>query len=168
MPRWNKPEDLPDLVKHMTLAIFNKIPGTEKKRFLVALEITRSQLVTFGHLKSGAERGPISDIVMTEKGRSYNRRHRAEGPKKGKEFVKLYNRYQKAVDAANTIDEEDVPKKPAKKQNRSAGAKPAKKAAKKVTKRTTKRPTKAVTKKPIARKAKIKKAKVPKARLARR
>lgn len=161
MPRWNKPEDLPAILMHMTMAIFDKLGGTERKRFLGAYDISRHQLVSFGYLKKGSETGPITNVVLTSRGHTKNRPHRSEGAMKKKRFLKLYERYQAAIEAQENTKVGDVPQELPKKPKKTAG--PAKKTSKKSARKPTRKLSPPVSPlKPKGRKAKVVKAKSPK------
>lgn len=80
---------LPDLYKHMVLAIFRKGPRNIGW-FQVSAQIAFEFLIKHGHISpdSGAGRMPL-----TAKGRKYNKRHRAEPPKKSEQFDRYWRRY---------------------------------------------------------------------------
>lgn len=93
-----EPEELPPLLTHMTMAIFWKLHGSERHKFLGAFEVARAQLVRWGYLTSASFPGPVERIKLTAKGRKKNRRHLSEGAVKVVVFGALYRRWFKAED----------------------------------------------------------------------
>lgn len=90
-----EPEQLPPLVTHMTMAIFWKLHGSERHKFLGAFEVARAQLVRWGYLTGGSFPGPVEGIKLTAKGRKKNRPHTSEGAVKTVVFAALYRRWFK-------------------------------------------------------------------------
>lgn len=77
--------DYPSVVKHMTLAVFQKtkLPGPTKARFASALEIAKSQCAKYG-LTSGSQ--------ATGKGRKHDQQGQ-EGARKNALFDLMYSQY---------------------------------------------------------------------------
>lgn len=73
---------LPDLYKHMVLAIFRKGPRTEKN-FLRAMEAAFSFLLKHGHISPQSN---INNMPLTSTGNQLNARHVAEPPEKSQTF----------------------------------------------------------------------------------
>lgn len=73
--------DIPELVAHVTLAIYAKarIPGPRAERFAQALEIALSQLRKQGFLQENTDR-----IVLTSKGRERDREHQNDPGQRAK------------------------------------------------------------------------------------
>lgn len=86
---------VPSLVKHMTVAIYNKggiDGGTKKERFISAWKIARSRLTDYGFLVEGSQEGKSSNIKLTSKGRQRESYHAREGDAAIKDaaFDKMY------------------------------------------------------------------------------
>lgn len=73
---------LPDLYKHMVLAIFRKGVKTEQN-FLRAMEAAFSFLVKHGHISPQSN---INNMQLTSTGNSLNSRHTAEPAQKSQTF----------------------------------------------------------------------------------
>lgn len=90
---------VPALVKHMTMAIYNKggiDGGTRKERFISAWNIARARLTQYGFLREGSDKGPVSTIVLTGKGLKRETLHRRErdGAMKDAKFDELFEQLQ--------------------------------------------------------------------------
>lgn len=77
--------DFPSVVKHMTLAVFQKqgLPGATKARFASALEIAKAQCAKYGY---------TSGNQATGKGRAHDQQG-MEGERKNKLFDSMYAQY---------------------------------------------------------------------------
>lgn len=73
---------LPDLYKHMVLAIFRKGPRTEQN-FIRAMEAAFSFLLRHGHITPQSN---IDNMQLTSTGNNLNTRHVAEPPAKSQTF----------------------------------------------------------------------------------
>lgn len=100
-----EPEELPPLVTHMTIAIFWKLHGSERHKFLGAFEVARAQLVRWGYLTSSSFPGPVEKIKLTAKGRKKDRPHKSEGAIKTVVFAALYRRWFKPEKDVKKIEE---------------------------------------------------------------
>ena len=69
---------LPDLFKHMVLAIFRKGPRTEEN-FKRALDAAFSFLIQYGHITPQSN---LDNMQLTSTGATLNRRHAAEPAEK--------------------------------------------------------------------------------------
>jgi hypothetical protein len=69
--------DIPVLVKHMALAIYEKeyVKGSKITRIVHSMNIARGRLVEYGFLYPGSEHGPPSNIRLTLKGHKQNNKH---------------------------------------------------------------------------------------------
>lgn len=72
--------DLPDLLKHMALVIYAKgyTRGTKIEQLAESLNIARRQLSHWGYLTAGSAKGPLSNITLTGKGRARTIKHKRE------------------------------------------------------------------------------------------
>jgi hypothetical protein len=85
-------QHVPDLLKHMTLAIMENTGRTDAG-FLKAFQIARDKLVRDGYLTSASSKGPSTDkIRLTPKGDRQNRKHAREGKGKSKLFDLYFRR----------------------------------------------------------------------------
>lgn len=75
-------DPLPDLFKHMALAIFRKGPKTEQN-FLRAMKAAFSFLVKHGHI---SPKSNINNMPLTSTGANLERRHDAEPEQKSQTF----------------------------------------------------------------------------------
>ena len=85
--------DVPALVKHTTMAIYEKIKGQpEKERAVSAWNIARARLVEYGYLTKGSESAKSTGVRLTSKGILRNRKHRLEpkNPVIDREFEELF------------------------------------------------------------------------------
>ena len=101
-----EPEQLPPLLTHMTMAIFWKLGGSERHKFLGAFEVARAQLTRWGYLTSASFPGPVDKIKLTAKGRKKNSAHMSEGAVKTVVFAALYRRWfkpEKDIKSADKI-----------------------------------------------------------------
>lgn len=80
MPNWY---DIPALVRHSTLAIYNKSTGGGAEGFIKALRISRDTLAKQGYLYSAPGLAVLQDIQLTGKGWIRNRIHETEGQSGG-------------------------------------------------------------------------------------
>ena len=78
---------LPDLYKHMVLAIFRKGPRTEK-RFLDSLNAAFLFLLKRGHI---APKSTINNMSLTATGQRLNARHASEPQDKSRTFDSAMN-----------------------------------------------------------------------------
>lgn len=84
---------MPKLVRHSTLAIYNKSTGGGPDGFIKALRISRDTLADQGYLYHGEGLAVLQDIKLTAKGWLRNRKHEAEGQAGGAKdaaFAKLW------------------------------------------------------------------------------
>ena len=100
---------LPALLRHMTMAIFENLSGSQRKRFLSAFEISRSRLTEWGYLTPPSKSGPLEGITLTSKGIKQNRKHLNEGRKKNMAFEQYYEAYRADIEmkTAKKDSEED-------------------------------------------------------------
>lgn len=87
---------VPLLVKHMTMAIFEKggiEGGTQKEKFISAWNIARARLTQYGMLAHGSDKGPASNISLTGKGTKREVVHQRETGRSNKEqmFDRLFS-----------------------------------------------------------------------------
>lgn len=71
--------DVPPLVRHSALAIYNKSTGGGAAGFIKALRISRDTLAKQGYLYHGEGLAVLQNIKLTGKGWLQNRKHAAEG-----------------------------------------------------------------------------------------
>jgi len=86
-------QDVPALVRHSTLAIYNKSTGGGADGFIKALRISRDTLAKQGYLYAGEKKAVLEDIKLTSKGWLQNRKHVAEGQsgaQKDRAFAQLW------------------------------------------------------------------------------
>jgi len=76
MANWR---DIPVLVRHSTIAIYNKSTGGGPQGFMQALRISRDTLANAGYLYQGKGLALLEGIKLTGKGWLRNRQHEAEG-----------------------------------------------------------------------------------------
>lgn len=80
---------LPDLFKHMTLAIFRKGPrniGWFQQSASIAFDF----LIKYGHISPNSS---VDNMTLTSSGQQQDRRHRAEPPAKSKQFDSYWRRF---------------------------------------------------------------------------
>lgn len=93
--------DIPTIVKHMALAIYDsgwggaspKTPtGGQTTKIMQCLDAARWRLVEYGFLRHGSQHGPPSNITLTPKGKKRDYQHKRESDAKAKNgrFDKLY------------------------------------------------------------------------------
>jgi hypothetical protein len=82
----------------MTVAIFNKNSGSEKKRFLDALGAARSTLTKLRYATVQSKDGLLSQFRLTSKGLARDRLHRSEGRSKSALFDKLFKKYRSELE----------------------------------------------------------------------
>jgi hypothetical protein len=80
---------LPDLFKHMVLAIFRKGPRS-MGWFQQSVHIAFEFLLKYGHITRNSN---LNRMALTRKGKSYNKRHEMEPPAKSQQFDNLLNRF---------------------------------------------------------------------------
>jgi len=159
--------DLPDLLKHMALVIYAKgyVRGTKIEQLAESLTIARRQLAHWGYLTAGSAKGPLSNIMLTGKGRARTMKHKREkgGAFKTAQFDALYAPILAADEVLGTQETETA----------SAGLPVAAQIAQKqqtVARAALHKPPASVAN-PHAKKLKrpkVKHAKIPKAKSARR
>jgi len=76
MPGWR---DIPALVRHSTMAIYEKSFSGDPDGFIRALRVSRDTLAKQGYVYHGAGLAVLQDIRLTVKGWLRNRKHIAEG-----------------------------------------------------------------------------------------
>jgi len=86
---------IPRLVKHMTMAILRK---GKIHKIDDAFEIARAQLVKYGYLAHGSDKGPVSNIKLTSEGKKKNREHARRPMRTVMAFDKLFAKSRLAVD----------------------------------------------------------------------
>lgn len=108
MPRseWN-PDNLPAILKCMTLAIFRKNTGRESKRFTDALAAARSTLVKIKFATPASKEGPLSEFRLTAAGMKKNRTHQSDRAKHI-QFNKLFDRYRAYIEMDELQDEGEL------------------------------------------------------------
>ena len=79
-------QGVPDLLKHMTMAVFNKLQGGQEIRMINAYNIARVKLVQAGYLEASAVEGAPEHISLTGTGAQKNARHKLEGRGKSQSF----------------------------------------------------------------------------------
>lgn len=85
-------EHVPDLLKHMTVAIMANTGRTDAG-FLKAFQIARDKLVRDGYLTGASAKGPSTDkIRLTPKGLRQNQKHTREGKAKSHLFDQYFRR----------------------------------------------------------------------------
>lgn len=93
-------QDVPALVRHSTLAIYNKSTGGGAEGFLKALRISRDTLAKQGYVYHGQKASILQDIKLTSKGWIQNRKHEQEGRSghdKDRAFAALWKLIEKRV-----------------------------------------------------------------------
>jgi hypothetical protein len=86
-------QDIPALVRHSTLAIYNKSTGGGAEGFIKALRISRDTLAKQGYVYHGQKMAVLEEIKLTGKGWLQNRKHMQEGKSgemKDREFARLW------------------------------------------------------------------------------
>jgi len=71
--------DVPPLVRHSVVAIYNKSTGGGPDGFIKAMRIARDTLAKSGYVYHGAKLAVLQDIQLTGKGWVRNLHHAAEG-----------------------------------------------------------------------------------------
>jgi hypothetical protein len=103
--------DIPAFLKHMTLAIYkNGSVGSGSQAFIRAFRIARGVMVRDGYLVDRID-GPTDGMRLTGKGIQRNGQHLREGPKKTREFDRLYENVQLAIEGEAIPDKPDTEKK---------------------------------------------------------
>lgn len=85
--------DIPPLVRHSTVAIYNKSTGGGPNGFIKALRIARDTLAKSGYVYHGAKLAVLQDIQLTGKGWLRNQKHASEGKSgemKDLQFARLW------------------------------------------------------------------------------
>jgi hypothetical protein len=100
---------IPAIVKHMTLAIFRK-GGSGPRAFETALKIAVSQLRDHGYLTNAAFK-PLN-IKLSGKGLARNRVHLREGARKTHQFNLLFQKYQIKLAAGRPARETETDELP--------------------------------------------------------
>lgn len=97
------PQDLPNLLKHMTLAIYESgdAKGTSAERFVWALGVARRQLIRMGHMTASSEFVSLNEVALTVTGRALEMKHRREPATKSRRFDALYAKYGVALAEAS-------------------------------------------------------------------
>lgn len=92
----SSPDTIPDIVKHMTLAIMGRVPqkGSEEEHFLECLKAARGRLTKWGYLMAGSDQGPATSMRLTMKGILRNAHHAKENAGKNDRFDQLYAKIQ--------------------------------------------------------------------------
>ena len=126
-------QDVPALVRHSTLAIYNKSTGGGADGVIKALRISRDTLAKQGYLYS-SQGAVLEQIKLTAKGWLRNRQHEAEGRSgtdKDRAFAQLWKLIESRVweldgpsgekpdppkDAAEAAAREKMPAKPGEKE----------------------------------------------------
>lgn len=90
-------QDVPALVRHSTLAIYNKSTGGGADGFIKALRISRDTLAKQGYVYYGQKKAVLEDIKLTGKGWLQNRKHEAEG-KSGEEKDRAFAQLWKLIE----------------------------------------------------------------------
>ena len=90
--------DFPDLLKHMTMAIYrgHYLQGSKERKLLAALEIAISRLIEWNHMESRSLYGP--PFFLTSKGRQRESVHNTENKQKSVKFDRLYHRVESAFE----------------------------------------------------------------------
>lgn len=84
-----KRSDIPDLVKHVTLALMAEAGFP----FPRALETALSRLTVWGYIKGARELKDLAEVRLTPKGVRRNREHAREPSRKSLEFDRLLERF---------------------------------------------------------------------------
>jgi len=71
--------DVPPLVRHSVVAIYNKSTGGGPDGFIKAMRIARDTLAKSGYVYHGAKLAVLQDIQLTGKGWVRNLHHASEG-----------------------------------------------------------------------------------------
>ena len=79
-------QGVPDLLKHMTMAVFNKLQGGKEIKMINAYNIARMKLVQAGYLEASAVEGAPEHISLTGTGAQKNAKHKLEGRGKSQAF----------------------------------------------------------------------------------
>ena len=104
---------LPELLKHMALAIYAKgyVRGTKIQQLVESLNIARGQLAAWGYLTAGSAKGPLTKVKLTGKGAARTAHHRKEkgGRVKTATFDVLYAPILEAYEQKRTQESEMLP-----------------------------------------------------------
>lgn len=104
---------LPDLLKHMALAIYNKgyVRGTRVQQLVESLNIARGQLAAWGYLTAGSAKGSLTKIKLTGKGIARSVKHRKEkgGLVKSAIFDAMYAPVIEAYEQKQKQESETLP-----------------------------------------------------------
>lgn len=104
---------LPELLKHMALAIYRKgyVRGTKLQQLIESLNIARGQLAAWGYLTPGSAKGPLTNIKQTGAGAARSAKHRKEkgGALKTATFDHLYAPIFEAYEQKRTQESEMLP-----------------------------------------------------------
>jgi hypothetical protein len=71
-------QGVPDLVKHVTMAIYGKLSGPQQVRIISAYKAACGTLQRTDFLEAGSEKGVPEHIHMTAKGAQRNLQHKGE------------------------------------------------------------------------------------------
>jgi hypothetical protein len=77
---------VPNILKHCTMAIFNKLKGSKEQRFTNAFQIARAHLTKYEYLSAGSQDGDPNQIGITNKGAGKAIKHTIEGLAKSRSF----------------------------------------------------------------------------------
>lgn len=83
---------IPAIVKHMTVAIFKKLSGSEKKKFLEAIKIARASLLNNKLTQDRLSQG-FDALRLTAEGMKRNREHLTDNGQASRQFDYWLKRY---------------------------------------------------------------------------
>jgi len=98
---------LPVMLRHMVVAVFAKLPGAERKRFIGAMNIARARLVELRYLTPPSLDGPLERIQLTSAGSKVNKKPRTSTRTKDMAFEKLYEKYRADLEVQKSAAEPD-------------------------------------------------------------
>lgn len=105
-----KASALPLQLQRVALALFEKLKGSERTRFLEAFAIARSRLTEQGYLTRGSETGSLGFIRVTADGRTRAAKMKRDSQKQ-KRFEELFDAYHADIDAEDAgLKAEEDPK----------------------------------------------------------
>ncbi len=103
-------DQLPNLLKHMVVAIYKRQKGSPKKKFMAALTIARARLTDLGYATPPSREGDLGLFRLTSSGQRKNMEHRNDSQwrQKNQLFASLYTEFRTSLEVQEMPEQDKI------------------------------------------------------------
>ena len=104
------PDRLPNLFRHMVVAIYKRQGGSSKSKFLTAVKIARARLVDLKYATPPSREGDLALFSLTSAGEKKNKVHKSDTRWRSKNrlFDELYIKFRSELELEETPKRDQI------------------------------------------------------------